>query len=161
MVAEVLLTSGGTFHTSCFCFALYLITVAAGGGKGTLTAEVLLTSGRTAVSAPTPINFPSRTSKTGNSSYTGSGCADISTGLFLSPALVLPNRTLANTPQQIKACSNGGQVVSLPLGPFSEEACGSYMVRAQNNCCAVALLLLSVLAVLCDSAWRAVLQAAC
>jgi hypothetical protein len=105
-----------------------------------LTAEVLLTSGRTAVSAPTPINFPSRTSKTGSSGYTGSGCADIITGLFLSPALVLPNRTLANVPQQLKACSNGAQVVALQLGPFSEEACGAYTVSL-GKLCIVALLL--------------------
>lgn len=98
----------------------------AGGGPGTLVAEVQLTSGRTVSSVATPINLPSRTSKTGSTGpSSSSGCADIITGLFLSPAMVLPNRTLVNTPQQFKVCSSGSEQVSLTLGPFSEEACGS------------------------------------
>jgi hypothetical protein len=118
----------------CLLFLLcYLDLSCAGGGPGTLVAEVELTGGRIVGSPATPINLPGRTSRSGStSSELGEtqSCADITTGLFLSTLLVTPNRTLSNSAQQVKACSSGKQQVSLMLGPFTEESCGSYTVRS-------------------------------
>lgn len=108
----------------------YTATVA-GGGPGSLVAQVQLSSGHSISSSAVSFSFPQRTSRAGGTaaeSGSTAGCADIVTGLFLSPALVA-NRTLQNTAQQIKACSSSSKQVAVTVGPFNENACGAYTVR--------------------------------
>jgi hypothetical protein len=106
----------------------YTATVA-GGGPGSLVGQVQLSNGHVASSSAVSFNFPQRTSRAGSTAESGStgGCADIVTGLFLSPALIA-NRSLQNTPQQIKACSSSSKQVAVTVGPFNEDACGAYTV---------------------------------
>lgn len=110
-----------------------------GGGSGSLTAEVMLGSGRIVSSNPVRFDLPGRTVKSGSTATESSGttdCADIVTGLFLSPALMLPNRTApTSNVQQIKACNGGSQQVAVAVGPWGEEACGVYTVRTQAEMC--------------------------
>jgi hypothetical protein len=108
----------------------YTATVA-GGGPGSLVGQVQLGNGHAVSSNAVSFNFPQRTSRAGSTSTaqssSTSGCADIVTGLFLSPALVT-NRTLQNTAQQVKACSSSSKEVTVTVGPFREDACGAYTV---------------------------------
>jgi hypothetical protein len=104
-----------------------VLLLSSGGGAGTVRAEVQLTGGRTITSSPTPFSLTSKTGAASSLSETQS-CADITTGLFLSPLLVAPNQSLPNDAQQFKACRSGSRTVPLTLGPFTEDACGEYTV---------------------------------
>lgn len=117
----------------------YVGTVS-GGGPGSLVVDVALSTGSTISSQPILFELPAQTSKAGSRTQQrnllapgASGCADIATGLFLSPALMAPNRTAPNYVQQIKACEGGTEQVSVLVGPWGAEACGSYTVRRAAN----------------------------
>lgn len=104
-----------------------------GGGPGSLVAEAVLSSGQVIYSAPISFQLPSSTSQTGSRGSAGgrrtaAECAEVITGLFLSPALLLPDRTKDNSAQQSKACDSGSKQVSVTVGPFREDECGQYTV---------------------------------
>lgn len=131
---------------------LRCVSLFAGGGAGTLMAEVQLSGGRVVTSSSTPFTLPPRSGKSSTLSE-GQSCADIVTGLFLSSALVSANKTLPSTVQQFRACNSGTKQVSLTVGPLTEEACGTYSVsficvRAPllqfSACCAIGCIFASV-----------------
>jgi hypothetical protein len=98
------------------------------GRPTSFVGQVMLSDGHTANSAPVQLNLATSTSR---GSQTGSaGCADIVTGLFLSPALLASDAGAksGNTADQFKACGSGGKAVSVKLGPFKEDQCGAYVV---------------------------------
>lgn len=104
------------------------VLLCAGGGAGTVRAEVQLTGGRTVTSSPTPFSLSSKAGAATSTLSDTQSCADITTGLFLSPLLVATNQTLPSDVQQFKACRSGSRTVPLTLGPYTEEACGTYTV---------------------------------
>lgn len=104
-----------------------------GGGPGSLLGQVMLSSGRMVTSAPTQFQLQTASSKSGSKKSSAQGCADIITGLFLSPALLLPGRAQPNNAQQIKACSSDTKQVSVTVGPFREDECGDYTVSSSGD----------------------------
>lgn len=98
-----------------------------------MVAEAVLSSGQVVYSAPISFQLPSSTSQTGSRGSAGgrqaaADCAEVITGLFLSPALLLPGRTKDNSAQQSKACDSGSKQVAVTVGPFREDECGQYTV---------------------------------
>lgn len=102
-----------------------------GSGSGDIAAQALTISStgvnRTVQSDTTSFNI-SQQATAAAAAQQQESCAEVITGLTMGSALLVPGAAGAIKYSLNRVCQSGGTVITQPVGPFPDTACGKYTV---------------------------------